>query len=253
MESAVQGVGATQGSITDTGALGAYDNMLIYANSEYRIIDSDVPNTATIVGVWSALPSGNYTVYNWGTKVTGTNSLGADMSIGSVHIENIDFDGTSRDILLLNRSSVQFRQCRFAGYVGQELNSGGTYSYSLFNNADSGILVTSGSTGEFLNCKIRATGAWAYPLRSYLNGVIYYDGGTVIDCASLAGSFGMWIYKGSAAFFDQPQNGYARIRNCAVVGIYAQEHGDVTNTANNQYTNNLANETAHAASFGYID
>jgi hypothetical protein len=46
--------------------------------------------------------------------------------------------------------------------------------------------------------------------------------------------------------------GYVRIRNCDT-GIEALQQAIVINTGNIQYSNNGTNETATAASYGYID
>jgi hypothetical protein len=80
---------------------------------------------------------------------------------------------------------------------------------------------------------------------------IGFSGVNVLD--GLAGAnkaeFGLYVYTGGAANMGY---GYGRIRNCDT-GIAAVIQGGVFGTVNYVYTNNGANETATAASYGYID
>ena len=256
MDSAVQGTGATQGSITKAGAMTGYAKKLIYANNEYRVIDSVTANTATITGTWSTAPSGTYTIYDWGTRVTGERSLLVRNGQIADQFYFVWFNGNSNDVLLHDHASAAFYQCKFSSYFGSEVYSYAACEQCLFNVYNNNLLAYMGSGIELLQCNIAYTNTVArYAIILQLSSCLLFDGGSVIDCGSVAGTIGIYCSEGSAIHFDPaylPSWGYARIRNCTY-GMSALQVSSITGTANIQYSGNSINEVPTAASYGYID
>jgi len=242
-DSSVQGGGAVQGSITDAGAFGAYDNMILYSsnNAEYRIIDSDDANTATIVGCWSAAPTGNYTVYDWGTSITSlTNACNKGTT---VVIYDIKFtSGIS--------GSVGSTTYVYRGWANA-MNVIGSTAFMSFNQSYlyCASFFAIFALQSYIDCYMSKV--WCdsiYVIYLTMNSTLRLDG-SIVD-ASDKGNDGLYVTTGSIAqcFIYGVANN--QIRNCNN-GVYASTGGNVVSTAYNTYTNNNADETAGAN--GYID
>jgi len=252
MDSAVQGSGATQGSITDTGKFGSYDNMLIYANSEYRVIDSDTANVATICGCWSGVTSGTWIVYDWGTKI---NSITVEGGQQGIALYDIETDGSIGMRVVENSILAGYRLNLTASSYGLRTQRGGmSYLYQCYINSDSiGSDLTQFGYNYLSGCKIYTTSDGDTGCMVNLNSSLYAQHGTVIDALSQVNTDGIRILNASTASCYCPAaNGYLRIRN-QDEGIKAYQGGQGTNTSNNQYAGNNNDEQVIAASYGYID
>ena len=247
IESAVQGSGATQGSITDVGEFGGYDNMLVYANLEYRIIDSDTSGTLTICGCFTGTPSGTWIVYDWGTDVNAIQCRANQVRVFVYDIEINNENGLS------NSEGAYTNAYRCKLNQGYHFN-GSAYLENCFitdtdtlvgrNVAGYAYVRRSKILGQIANVKI---------LRVDSNGKLAVQYGTVIDGGSYSGSIGMYCIGGSACnTWSTAAEGYVRIRNCST-GIRAQTGAIVENTSSNQYSGNTTDEDAVSASYGYID
>jgi hypothetical protein len=257
MDSAVVGTGSTRGSITDSGSMTGKANKLIYANSEYRVIDSSTSNTTTICGCWSGAPSGNYTIYNWGTKVTGVYSIYGDRDheMKGIYFKYIEFEGSNLDVLVTAGCALSFADCKFNKQVTAELNSSILFEDCYFYQTNE-ITATSNSSLEILRGKIDYHwGAGGFGLQAVRNASIYVDGGVVLEGNSVA-AIACGAQMNGVFYFDpiySTSMGNAQIRNWGTYGCNAITGGQIIGTATNQYASNGSDENATAASFGYID
>jgi hypothetical protein len=259
MDSAVAGTGATQGSITDAGAFGAYDNKLIYSAStgDYRIIDSDTANTATIAGTFTALPSGSYTVYDWGTTITGVVSAHVRDSTVVTRFTNLKFNGSQQDVDVGTSVLTYWFQDSFNSEITTEAQGYMLIVDSISTTATEVHHVGAQATMEVIRGKFLRTGAGIL-LNVLWSGLLLLDGGTVFDGTDKAlGSIAFYVWYNSTLAVDGTYAtatfGHIKVRNWNV-GIDAVEGGGIAvGTANIDYATNNTNEFAVAGSFNYID
>jgi len=263
-ESAVKGVGATMGSITDTGAFTGHSEDLLYSssNDEYRVIDSATANVGTIVGYWTAVPSGSYTICQWGTTI---NRLVLEDGQLAIQVKDIYIQGngesTTAPMLSPGMgSSVVLYRCKLSHATDRALwtNTGRAILYQcLLSSANSRTVVSSQSGYVEMNgCKVnnKLDSGQCIEVRYGAQCLVGYS---VVDqpCV-LDGTAGvnkaLYGINCHGNGYTSCENRYNIIRNCDT-GIYAYSGGMVEYTANNQYSGNTADETPIAASFGYID
>jgi len=253
----VLGTGATQGSFTDTGNLAGVANLLCYlaADGDYRIIDSSTADIATIVGTFTSQPLQNeaYVIYDWGTSI---NNIIIDGVQQGIKVYDIEFD-TSFTIDRENNSAVDFYRCKIAtsgGGLNAIFRTGYTQMYYCYLESDGqGTIYVESGTVLLRGCKVYTTSTNDRCVRALLNAYVGVRDGTVLDAASTTTTYGIYAELGAIiSCYTTAAAGYTRIRNQAI-GIYAMTGTQVAVTANVQYSGNTADETADAASFGYID
>jgi hypothetical protein len=259
-DSSVQGATSTMGSITDAGAFGAYDNMLLYSsnNAEYRIIDSDTVNAATICGYWSAAPAGNYTIYDWGTQIKELILKSGQLGIYCYDIKFYGPTTTTYCLDLNPYSEVSCYRCYFTTsdwHVIRIIQSRAAFYTCYFNETVAGGFagyigynsVVSAQTG----CKIYVSGASGRGFFCTMGAKLdILASPNVFDGVNKANSNNA-LYSNASGFIYTGA-AYNIIRNWNV-GILADQGGQTVGTANNQYATNNTNESATAASYGYID
>lgn len=244
----VQGTGGTQGSFTDTGNLAGVANLLAYLDSDgdYRIIDSTDGDTATVRGTFTSQPlqNENYVVYDWGTTI---NKIIIQKGQVNVYSYDIKYDTA---VAATTTGQGYFYRCYIAGMstVG-DVNLDTCYvprdgvDFDLYNNG----------TAVIYRTKFYTSTASDKCLRIRDGAMCGFHQGSCTDGASQANSIGVEV-QGNAQvnFYQTAATGYNAVRNHAT-GVYAYSGGQAKNTGNNQYSGNTADETATAASFGYID
>ena len=253
LDSAVQGSGATQGSITDTGEFGAYDEKIIYSTSadESRVIDSVTANTATIIGTWTTLPTGNYKVYDWGTTIGTGSGRGILVQNGQkgVFIEDVSFVSSGlHGAENISYSQLTLTRCNFVDCACATT----LYSETFVKTC----CLTGASSYGVTSVSVSSLSVWRSKIADKTYGIYTISRS---DCTISRGckldncTEGMHVENSSTGRSSNSAaagRGYERISNCTT-GIKAETGGFVTNTANNQYSGNTADETADAQS--YID
>jgi hypothetical protein len=261
-DSSVQGSGATFGSITDTGAFTGLANKLLYSsnNDEYRIIDSVTADTATVVGYWTAAPSGAYTVYDWGTVVhsvviqefqTAIVLTDIKLSPTSAGYPLICFGGLTllRCYATTGSASISTLPLRYPGILYADV--------CIIETTIAAIALLSYRLGTFEIYRTKLIGSHTDSTVVQISDAAFGFIGAppfwpcVIEGAAGANKaiYGVFLIGGGGVSFE---TSYTKIRNCDT-GIYSAQNSQAHYTANNQYSGNTANETAIAASYGYID
>lgn len=260
--SKIQGTGATQGSLTKVGAFGAYDNKLLYIATEnvYRIIDSDTADVATIVGCFTDAANKVYKIYGWATTL---DAIYIGEGQGGVVCEFMALLGPVALAYswaeVWPGARITFRYCSLTGRLftsaaGTMTGKGASATIlTCFLSAGATVRVLQSSCDFYIErSKLLATAGTiiAATMMSYL----FITLGTILDCTSKpAGSIGLDVIANAfTSLYSAAADGYCRIRNCNY-GITAATGGIVIDTANIQYFNNTTNESATAASYGYID
>lgn len=261
-DSKTTGNASTQGTLTDTGAFGSYDNKLVYitAANEYRIIDSDTSNIITIVGNFTDSVNLGYIIYAWGTDVTSMTITSGMKSLIIQDIEITDY---------YYQENFTFA----TAYRLKSSNTGSGSTYSMFsinggyfalwdsllykttsdNNPDAALYLYNLSSGFSYRNKIYG-GSRAFIGIFIQNSSIYIRYGTIVDnCDGIAGvrcrQNGVANMQATGA--DVSQN---RIINNNITGVAADQGGQVIQTSGNIYSGNgPPDESATAASYGYID
>ncbi len=253
-ESKVAGTGATQGTLTDTGAFGSYDNKLVYitAKDEYRIIDSDTADVITIVGTFTDATNLAYKIYDWGTIVT---KFFIYNGFCDVYLYDMSIPGTSSFSVYVDlNSSGRVYRCNCAMRVTALTMSFIQVAYSyVAMTASYTIQVVGSARCLFDYSKAVTSSASGIVLSCSDVSLVQIRRGSILDGASGATAVGFEVFNAAAGKTTETAgNGYIRIRNCNI-GISSYQGGQVTGTANNQYSGNTADESATAASYGYID
>lgn len=258
-DSMVQGTGATQGTLTDTGAFAgdSYANLLVHVATldEYRLIDSHTNNVLTIVGCFTGAGAYVWTVYDWGTDIDRID-LGIGQKAVQVYDIKLSGDGSKSANWIWFSDSIWFR-CNLDG-------DGIIASKCRVVTTDCYIRRTSGAViSAFYGAGMTMTRTKVCPAHNTGNGIVLKDmsalsfrKGSIIDGDAGGGNKAtrgiQCIHNSKADNFQPAADGYVRIRNCDT-GLYAAQGGQILMTANNQYSNNTTDENAVAASFGYID
>ncbi|MDP2689926.1 MAG: hypothetical protein Q8P48_07415 [Deltaproteobacteria bacterium] len=256
------GTGATQGTVTKTGSFGSYDDKLAYfvTNDQYRLIDSDTADVLTLVGTAPSSTTQTVTVYDWATIIDGGASDNA-LKVASGQV-GVVFD------------KIKCTNSATAAYVNRVLwiypaSIAAFYECWIYRSSGGYAAVPDG--GKLELHKVLVNSAFAAGVLSEFGNVLCWYSKIALSgsgkglsmsnsfCNLRAGS----IIHGCATGIEAQKNGvfncggaasegYPRIRNCAT-GASAATGGQITATVNNQYSGNTTNESADAASYGYID
>lgn len=243
------GGGATQGTVTASGAAYTVD---AYANewltfgaattttglrSIRRVIDTNASAIVTFVG---SLPANPVSGDTFDVTVPGTifNTAMTFADQRNMVCDTVTFTATPT----VTRSSavtwnyVQAPTPNVAQNSALVLERCHQTSRSIFNNCYAKYSLS------------KLTGyVWALA-----GSVVDFGWGSVIDGTDFSTQTGLYAIRNGVI---QCQNvDYVRVRNFSGGnGCYAGLGGQITGTANNQYSGNAADETAASASYGYID
>lgn len=257
-ESSVQGATTTRGSITDTGQFTGHTNDLLYSsnNDEYFIIETATDDTGTIAGYWAAAPSGNYTIYQWGTTVT---AIAVANGQQNTYVYDMAFSNTSYALIAYPGSSAYFYRCKFYSSAGHAVMTQSiTDFHECYFHVDSATricMMASYGYGRFYGCKFDADYTSAYGVKLTANSVAYFYDVCVIDGTAAAGgeaTAGLFIERLS---FATMENKYHVIRDCDI-GVNTANGGMVIYTTNLQYSGNTTDEQADGTethSWSYIE
>ena len=258
----VLGTGATQGSVLDAGNMAGHADKLIYlaADGDYRVIDSvDVGgDNATIVGTFTSKPlSGEaYVIKDWATIISGVSSVTLRPGQFNVEFYDIAFSGSTRS-LLAAQADVTYERCKFSSFVQPRVSSAIALTNCLVTIASGAatLRVESTTVATVTRSKLFNNGVLSgYCIWGYNASQINITSGTILDCGTPNTNTGITVsILGAVVCYSTAANGYCRIRNAAI-GISTYGGGVATNTSNNQYSGNTADETAASApDWGYID
>lgn len=266
---AVQGSGATQGTVvrsTGTWTLNQRQNKIIRFtsgsnNGLSRIVDSNIAGaTATIVGGWSGGAPANgdtFVVEDWGTIIRGF-SISGGVSITFNNLKLGDGSSSVTGLSMTQKGVASINRC----WVNQTPNTSvnglllTAYCTASLTDCylDGGVTVAGdiviqmqSSRANYARCKIfnpsktKGRGIWS-------NGQC---GGFITGCVIDGGLIGIYV-SGATPYTLLSSIVNHVIRNCAT-GVQADTQSSVTGTATVSYSGNTADESATAASYGYID
>jgi len=252
--SKVQGAAAVQGTLTKIGAFGAYDNLLvrIVVGNDFKVIDSDTADVLTIAGGFADGTNKAYEIYNWGTAITG--DIQVNYGQLGVNFYNIKFIwATDWGIMMNNGSSAAFYRCAFIPAAAKMIVAVNYCMLTLHSCLmDNSCLVAIGMYLELNYSKAKGIGSMGLCVYGIQMTRLRIDHGTIIDGESVAGGIGVQLY-GNCYLDINGAPEYCRVRNCAAYGIQSVKGSMGLGTAGVQYSGNGTNESAEAASFGYID
>lgn len=213
-DSSVQGNGATPGNITDAGAFAGQANRLLHSsnNDEHRVINSVVANTGTIIGTWSAAPTGTYTIYSWGTTIDGGAGTALTIRAGQkdITVEDMAFTSTGTNTVEVTGLSVatfnRIRKIngRFAINKGSRVD---IVASEIKSASGINVIIDTKGFGFLQGCKIYGT-----PARniSMANGSsLTLIGGTLLDGASDS----LRCFESTVGISTSASLGYTQVRN----------------------------------------
>lgn len=266
---AVQGSGATQGTVvrnSGSWTLNQRQNKICrftsgVNNGLSRIIDSNIAGaTATIVGGWASGAPANgdtFVIEDWGTIIRGI-SVSNNFSLTLNNLKLGDGSSAVSGLSIAQKVSVSANRCWINQTPNTSINGLLITSYCNGSITDSyldGGVTVSGdfviqmqaSRISYTRCKIfnpsktKGRGIWS-------NGQC---GGFITGCVIDGGIIGLYV-TGATPYTLLSSIVNHVIRNCAT-GVQADSQSSVTGTANVTYSGNTADESATAASYGYID
>jgi len=254
-DSMVQGTGATQGTLTDTGAFtgDSYANLLLHVATldEYRIIDSHTNDVITIVGLFGGAGAYVWTVYDWGTSIARVDLAGGQQGIILKQLEltgvsNIGFQAGSN-------STGTLEEVLASTNIQTAANGSFELSRSCVTTALSTASIFCSWMGYIYMAysKIVATHATGSGIWVLGGSVLVVRRGCIFD-GDNTGLYGVKCYDNSvASMIGTTSQGHPRIRDWDT-GVYVYGGGQATTTNIVYSGNSVADETATAASFGYI-
>jgi hypothetical protein len=260
-----QGGAGTQGTVVDdagtfTGTNSRQNKLVRFTSGvcsgETRVIDSNSTTTLTIVGMFTGgTPAHNdtYVVENWGTIVS---AISINSLLTPIIIKNIQFTGANTALFVGNCANVAITSCSLTtGWINSRISNITLTTCACIVNL-SGLFA----------CLCDLGGTVTLEMSKFANS---HDAGFVIYTANMVGmslngcvidgtagankaSYGIWIISGAVVFLTTTGASYNVIHHCDT-GIAANTGGQAINTAYVTYSTNGTNETATAASYGYID
>lgn len=247
LDSATQGTGATQGTLTDTGEFGSYDNYLVETSGGTKIIDSDTADVLTITGCFTSTPTGTYTVYSWGTIIAGaTNQIYIQNNQRNVYFYYCDIRGASVNKRFAyswkgaNLTYFYYCTLRYRARVAD-----GSFMYFYYCYIDGlsidAVLCQNFGTAFLYYTKATTLDGW-YVLRAQTSSNLTISGGTILDDSD----YGIYLQTNSTLYSqgNSPAIGYNRITNQDDYGIRVEGGAQAWNESNNiQYSNNGTDES----------
>ncbi len=238
---------------------GAYANRILYVNGAYRIIDWNTADKLAIVGTFDSVPAGAYTVYDWGTVIQNS---GTPLSINpgqrGVNLNFIFLNSTASGTALnLTNAQATPAVCKLTGKVSLSDQSSifVQISYMGQSAVNPVVYLEKGSTAAFERTKV-VNGKDSTPnLRATMSCGLFVRAGCVFDSGVYRWTTGLYASdKTSISLWTAAAWGYPRIRNFNQGnGLYAEFQSSITFTSTNQYSGNTTDESANAATYGYID
>jgi hypothetical protein len=255
----VKGATTSQSSVHKHGlSADHYQNQLIKFtsgtnNNLYRIVDSNTTTDLILVGTTlSAQPltGDTFTIYDWGTIIT---TVTISDSQNFVYLYDLKVDASSAAALTVGLNAVVYiNRCWFngSGFLFYSQRRGSIKPYWSFLSSTTGSVVgyhCENSLCEYKSCKVTVTNGTGLTSAS----CSYVDiNACVIDGITKATQVG--ISSTGVSSFVCSGSPYNIIRHLGT-GVTASTGGQVTGTSANVYTDNTADESATAASYGYID
>lgn len=259
-----QGSGASHGTVT-YGTPGAWTNMWLKGtsganNGVYRLIDSISGTTITIVGYWSAAPTGTdtFTVVEPGTTVdrivAGDGQLGLRAIMCALNFPDASAFSSCAGV----NGQVLYRYCRQVFSSGSniqtDVNAAVVVEECYFERVRWFMKRANIQVRGSKFYRSQTAGSSGVALQGFSQaGIEFITRPSVIDGNSV-GSTGIKLTAGANCEFNSL---YCKIRNLAGGGtgrgIRAESTTAATNTVNVQYSGNDTDESADAASYGYID
>ncbi len=257
-DSKTTGSGATQGTLTDTGAFAgdSYAKKLIYISNEdvYRIIDTHTDDVITIVGCFTNTTDLGYTIYDWGTTINRLN-LGDGQK--NVKVYDIKFAGDGDYSLYTNfASACSFYRCNFSIRLASLYSTMFYFDRCTFYHTGSITINLTFGPADIYGCYIENNGDAGICLLSQYAAKLIVKEGTLLNGyvdGSNKANYGIYaMTSGAVSLSTGSAIGYNQIKNFDT-GCYAELGGMIRKTSTAVYTNCTTNENANASTYGYID
>lgn len=256
----VRGSAATQGSVTRTGAgwtTNAYANKWIRFEDNtttaalrgvWRLIDSNTATTITIVGTFPAAPvsSDTFRVFTPGVEFDS-----GSYGVRAYHCTSVvpQYLQSSVPILAGTGSDMSVQYCWLSGNLTSWVLGSSVLGF-LGTLCAHRVVVRDAYFHCYWSKLTGAAESYVYPLQG---ASVDFGWGSITDGGG-GSPYGIRAVRNSATVCQNSvADGYARFRNHGSAALVALEGAQIIGTANNQYSGNAANETAVAASYGYID
>jgi hypothetical protein len=233
--------GASLGDSTGTGwTVNAYQNKLFYntIDSTYGIVDS---NTATdIYSNYGTDEYQDFEIYDWATTLSITTLTAPTCPVF--------FYNLYASVSYIHSTSVYYYQCRLANTIINQGTICRVIDCFCSSNTLS-ISVGMGCHGIIQNSKLCCP--------DNIGTILYNRGqldcqGVILDGIAGANKATYGVDTAIGLVSLDSMYIYSIVRNCDT-GVYSHNGGQVVDTVNVQYSGNGADETAVAASYGYID
>jgi hypothetical protein len=263
ISSAVQGSGSMAGSITVTSGSMATDEhkgKFVVTNQGTRVIKSNTLDTLYIVSTFTGIPSGTFTISEPTTIIDGGGVRGNCLIIQhyqAVYFRYFKFtNSTSIDVYPVKYAECSFTYCTFTPASGKYIMQ--TYLSHVIVQYCAAIHNGNSQWYLYGHANFALWGSLLYQSVGTKSGTgitINQNSVLLLNVANDLGNFAVAITATDGARVStgtSASGGYNFIHD-NTTGLSAAISAAITGTANNQYSGNTADESATAASFGYID
>jgi hypothetical protein len=261
--SAVQGTGATVGSITDTSKTFTTDEhkgKFVNTSAGIRVIKSNTTDTLIIASCFTAVPSGAYTITEPSAIIDGGGVRGNCLIIQQYQAAYFKYfkftNSTSIDVYPVKYAECSFTYCVFAPASGKYIMQ--AYLSRVIVQYCAGIHNGASLWYLYGQTNFSSWGCVLYQSVGTKSGtciIVNQNSVLLLNVANDLGNFAVAISATDGARVStgtSASGGYNFIHD-NTTGLSATTGAAITGTANNQYSGNTADESATAASFGYID
>jgi hypothetical protein len=260
--SSVQGTGATSGSITDTSKswiTNEHVGKLVVTSSGIKVVKSNSSDTLVVVGAFSSLPTEVFSIKEVATIIDGEATRAYCMAVvrsQQAYFQYFEFtNSASIDVYPVMYSECKFTYCVFAPtsgkYIMQAYLSNITMEYCVgIHTGNIQLYIFRGAClllyGSLLYQSVGTKSGTCLIAKE--NAIVWANIGNDISnfSTAISATDGSRINMSTSA-----PSGYNFIHD-NTTGLSAITGASIVSTANNQYSGNTANESATAASFGYI-
>jgi hypothetical protein len=255
------GSGSTAGTVTKTGQFtgNAYEGYIAYYQTDnvHRIIESNTNDALTLADIAASSTTQNVDVKTWGTTL---NKITLPTGLTGFVLDKINLTGTSEtySLEMSAYSALEAYTCKFEKYTfiqGANLKEVDDCYFVVTAASAICAALAYGAGGVLVRCYLKANNDTAQGVNISRSSSLLFAGGSINGVAGgNKATYGIRCVSTSTVQCNGggAGNGNLKVKNCDT-GVSAAIVSNVVGTANNSYTSNGANETADAASYGYID
>jgi hypothetical protein len=246
-------VASSSGTVTKTGQFtgDSYGDKLLYlvTDNDYRLIESNTSNVINLVGTAPSSTTQDVAIYDWATRINSIEVYGNNTRIKQLHMNE---NGVGFGLKVWSSPGAKVYQSNIGRQFRMEASTAQLFSTLISTTGTAAPISMTAAFLEAFYITVKINNDIS--LNNIFNGSKITMTGSLIDGDAGGGNkatSGILVQDNSSIVFAAT-NGVTKIKNCDQ-GVRAQSGGQARGTVNVNYSGNTTNESADAASFGFID